>query len=459
MSVENAISLFDLNQRVKEVLFKGFTNTIWITGEISQISKNRSGHCYLELIDKNPDNDSILASSRATIWASRYRMIKPYFETTTGQSLSSGIKIMVSVKVEYHERYGLSLNIIDIEPSFTIGDLARRRLEIIRKLEEEGVISMNKELELPIVPQRIAVISSDTAAGYGDFIDQLKSNSSGYKYHIKLYSSAMQGEGTGKSIISALNKIADLEEEFDLVAIIRGGGAKTDLSSFDDFDLAYFITQFPLPVISGIGHERDESIVDLVAHTSCKTPTAVAEFIIEQADYFVNELDNLRHAILESSRNQLSNWKEDLISDIKDIKAGTDKMLINEKMALKESALRGSSATNRYIFNRQELINKLKLNFRSSLRRFLEQKTQYLANRLNTYKLSAVNSLNLEKNRLHLLNQEAELQNPIRILKRGYSISIQNGKVLKSVKDVERGKVIRTRLSDGSIRSEVIDEL
>ncbi len=455
MPDNKAISLFELNRRVRDTLYGGFPSTIWIIGEVSQINENRSGHCYLELIDKDPDNDSILASSRGTIWASRYRMIKPYFETSTGQALTDGIKIMVSVKVEFHERYGFSLNIIDIEPSFTLGDLARRRMEIIKKLEEAGVIDMNKEVELPLVPQRIAIISSDTAAGYGDFIDQLNSNPSAYQYHTQLFSAAMQGSEAGKSIINALDKIAEQENHFDIVVIIRGGGAKTDLSSFDDFDLAYYITQFPLPIIAGIGHERDESVVDLVAHTSCKTPTAVAEFIIQQADYFISDLEELRHSILESSREQLTHWKEELISNMQTIKSAGDKLLSNEKMSLRESALRGSSATGRYIHTKQNLLSTINLNFRASSRRFLDQRKQLLVNQLNNNRRSVVNIFHQEKNRLGMLGKEAELQHPIRILRRGYSLSIQNGKVLKSISEVQPGQKIRTRLSDGSFTSEV----
>ena len=455
MPDNKAISLFELNRRVRDALYGGFPSAIWVIGEISQINENRSGHCYLELIDKDPNNDSILASSRGTIWASRYRMIKPYFETTTGQALSDGIKIMVSVKVEFHERYGFSLNIIDIEPSFTLGDLARRRIEIIRKLEEAGVIDMNKEVELALVPQRIAIISSETAAGFGDFIMQLNNNPAAYLYQTKLFSAIMQGSETGKSIIAALDKIAEQESNFDIVVIIRGGGAKTDLSSFDDFDLAYYITQFPLPVIAGIGHERDESVVDLVAHTSCKTPTAVAEFIIQQADDFISELEGLKHSILERSREQLSDWKDVLISNIQTIKSAGDKLLSNEKMSLRESALRGSSATGRYIHNKQNSINTINLNFRASSRRFLDQRKQLLSNQLNNNRRSVISIFHQEKNRLGMLSKEAELQHPLRILKRGYSLSIQNGKVLKSIEDVQSGQRIRTRLSDGSFTSTV----
>ncbi len=458
MAEQKAISLFDLNKMVREVLQEGFPMTIWIIAEISELNDNRSGHCYLELVDKDPQDDSIRAVSRATIWASRYRMIKPYFETTTGQALDAGIKVMISVKVEFHERYGFSLNILDIEPSFTLGELARKRIEILKKLEDAGVISMNQDLEMPLVPQKIAIISSDTAAGYGDFIDQLNNNQAGYQYYTRLYPAAMQGTSAGKSIIQALDRIAEHESFYDLVVIIRGGGAKTDLTSFDDYDLGYFITQFPLPIIAGIGHERDESIVDIVAHTSCKTPTAVAEFLIQQADYFISDMDNLRQNIVESSRGKLLVWKDQLTTKLHTMKQAGDSLLKNEWMSLREKAIRGSSSTGRYIHRQQLSLNTQLLNFQTSVNHFIDFNRQVLTENINNNRHAVRDMIIQENNRLSMLGKEADLQDPARILKKGYSITFYQGKVLKNSKDVHPGEDVTTQLASGDFNSRVISK-
>jgi exodeoxyribonuclease VII large subunit len=226
--------------------------------EISELNMNRSGHCYLELIEKDSLSDKIIAKSRATIWAFTFRTLKAYFETTTGETLRGGLKVLLKASIEFHEVFGFSLNIQDIDPQYTLGDLARKKAQIIQQLTSEGVLDMNKGLPFPLVPQRIAVISSETAAGYGDFLNQLETNSFGYCFFTELFPAIMQGDKASESIILALEHVYSHIDEFDLVAIMRGGGSKSDLNCFDDYELAYFITQFPLPILTGIGHERDD---------------------------------------------------------------------------------------------------------------------------------------------------------------------------------------------------------
>jgi len=284
--MDQKLTLSELNKQIGDVLESAFPKGVWVVGEISELKENRNGHCYLELIEKQ--GIEIVARSRATIWSYTYRMLKPYFETSTGQLFTSGIKILVQVSVEFHAAYGLSLNIKDIDPVYTVGDMAMQRREIVDRLKTEGVFEMNKELQLPLVPQKIAVISSATAAGYQDFVNQLDNNKQGFVFYIKLFQATMQGTETAPSIMAALERIFGYDDFFDAVVIIRGGGATADLSSFDNYDLAYFVTQFPLPVITGIGHEKDDTIVDLVAHTRLKTPTAVAEFFIAGGLFFTN---------------------------------------------------------------------------------------------------------------------------------------------------------------------------
>jgi len=275
-----SITLSELTEQIQQTIRQGFDTPVWIRAEISELRENPGGHCYLELIEKDGDSDTLLAKSKATIWASTFRMLKPYFEASTGQTLRAGLKVLVSVSVEFHSVYGFSLNVRDIDPTFTIGEMAARRLQIIKQLEEDGVVDMNKQLPLPKLIQRLAIISSPTAAGYGDFCDQLKNDPSHFAFYKRLFPAIMQGDQAEASIVAALEKIYDHIELFDVVVIIRGGGATTDLACFDSYELALNCAQFPLPVIAGIGHQRDFTILDMVAHTSVKTPTAVAEFLI-----------------------------------------------------------------------------------------------------------------------------------------------------------------------------------
>ena len=306
-------SLSELSRKIKSSLNDSFPEKVWLRGEISDIRQHSNGHVYIELIEKAKNSDKITARIKATIWSFTYRMLRPYFEGTTGYALSTGIKIMVLASVEYHPQYSISLNITDIDPSYTLGDLAQKKDEILQRLVQEGVIDMNKELEIPIVPQRIAVISSESAAGYEDFLNSLENNIYNFHFNITLFPALMQGDKAVESIINMLENIYENEEKYDLVVIIRGGGAKIDLECFNDYELAYHITQFPLPVLTGIGHERDETITDIAAHTKLKTPTAVAEFLIDSLLVFLSELNEFRDRITNISNNRFQD-SENLIN-------------------------------------------------------------------------------------------------------------------------------------------------
>jgi exodeoxyribonuclease VII large subunit len=272
------LSLYELNKKISEALANNLEPSYWVVAEIGQIQTNRKGHCYLELVEK--EDDQIKAKTRATIWSYTYRNLSTWFEGITGQSLKAGMKILFNATIQYHEIYGFSLNIRDIDAQYTLGERAKKRQEIIERLREDGVFEMNKELRLPTVPQNIAVISSETAAGFGDFMDQIVGNDYGYEVEIELFNAVMQGEEAASSIIDAMHQVFENIGNYDLLVIIRGGGATLDLDCFDNYDLGSHVAQFPIPVITGIGHERDETITDMVAHTKMKTPTAVAEFII-----------------------------------------------------------------------------------------------------------------------------------------------------------------------------------
>ncbi len=409
MADKEPLGLFELNRQIRLRIQSGFPEPIWVVAEISDFSVNRNGHCYLELIEKEPDGDKILAKSRATIWASAYRMLRPFFESSTGQQLQPGIKILVRADVEFHELYSISLNIRDIEPSFTIGDLARKRQMIIRRLEEAGVFEMNKELEMPMVPQKIAIISSPTAAGYGDFNDQLVKNPSGYIFYTRLFPAVMQGEETGPSIIAALDAIAGYGSFFDAVVIIRGGGSKLDLSSFDNFDLGLNVAQFPLPVITGIGHEQDDSIIDLVAHTRCKTPTAVAEFIIGRVEEFEIRLDDSVQSTIDIARSWLQDEKNTVVRIMEGLRIRVKGFTDYRELALSQVLVRFKTSTGQYF-------------------------------RVHHDKLARFEQISL-------------LKDPVNILKMGYSITLKNGKPVKSVSQVETGDKLITQVSDGQINS------
>ncbi len=404
-------SLSELTNRIQAVIRQNFTEAIWVRAEISELREN-GGHCYMELIEKDTDSDNILAKSRAVCWANVFRMLKPYFESSTGESLRAGLNVLVAVKVEFSGQYGFSLNVRDIDPAFTIGELAARRLQIIRQLEADGIADMNKQLEFPQLPQRLAVISSATAAGYGDFCDQLNSGSLKFAFYIKLFPAIMQGEQAEKSIIGALEKIYRHHEHFDVVVIIRGGGATTDLSCFDSYNLALNCAQFPLPIIAGIGHQRDISILDMVAHTSVKTPTAAAEYLI---------------STLENSEEQINNLASDLCSFTSGIIRTNEKTLELIKLRIKQSSKTG----------------------------FLME-TNRLSNFVYQVKNGVRRRIQHEKNKLAIIETKLETHSPKYLYEKGYSITTLNGRRITSTLEVKTGDKVTTHLADGQFDSEVV---
>jgi len=302
------LTLYELNRRVADAITStpGLSN-VWIVAETSDL-RSTGGHCYLELIDKDPDTGVARARARATIWASRFARLNAEFRAATGSPLSSNIKVMVQASVTYHQVYGLSLNITDVNPDYTLGDLLRRRREMLARLQAEGIINCNRELEWPDVPWRIAVISAAGAAGYGDFINQLYTNPRRLRFNTRLFEARMQGDDTAPSIIAALERIAAAGEEYDCVVIIRGGGATGDLAAFDNYELAANIALFPLPVVVGIGHERDITLLDYVANMRVKTPTAAAEWLIGRGCAMLERLQTLGTNILDAACSRINTY-------------------------------------------------------------------------------------------------------------------------------------------------------
>jgi len=454
--MKNQISLLELNKNIQENLKLNFPEKIWLIAEISEIKTNRSGHCYLELIEKDILSDNIIARARGTIWAYTFRMLKPYFENITGQILSPGIKVLINVSVVFHELYGYSLNITDIDPNYTLGDIARQKQEILNRLEEEGVINMNKELDFPFVPQKIAIISSKTAAGYQDFVSQLDNNQRQYKYYYKLFPAIMQGNDAESSIIKALDRIYSYDKVFDIVVIIRGGGSQADLNCFDNYLLSLNITQFPLPILTGIGHEKDESVVDIVAHTKLKTPTAVAEYIISATEEFDSNIEYLRNEIIKLStsytnikqqnilqyaniinplvKKHTSGKKHYLVNISKQIQYSTNTIIQKKYSLISEQKNQTNNYYTKYITNEIKNLLLLKMNIRQNIRMKLVESNNKL--------------LYYTKSKIYL--------DPSNILKRGYSITTINGKLVKSNKQLKSNDIINTKLKLGEVKSRII---
>jgi exodeoxyribonuclease VII large subunit len=449
----NALSLLELNKSIKEIVKAHTEKKYWIIGEISELKINNSGHCYLELIQKDENTDQIVARSRATIWAANFRMIKPYFETTTGHSLEEGLGILVKVSVDFHEVFGLSLNITDIEPTYTVGELAIQKQKIIDRLTAEGVIGMNRELELPRPCQKIAVISSATAAGYEDFIDQLVHNGDGFKFYFKLFPALMQGEEAEKSIIAALDKIYASELVFDCVVIIRGGGSQADLSCFNNYWLAYHITQFPLPVLTGIGHEQDDSVVDVVAHTRLKTPTAVAAFLIDSMVRLLDELIDIQNQAINLAQNQIASAKNELVLlgnnlrfSVRDAVVEAENILTKHKHTL--------ALQIRRILHRHELnANRIGMAFSYVSKRYLEEHFASLSVRTELIKQSTLHMLTVHDHTLRSASSQLLALDPTSILNRGYSITSRNGAIVKDAGILAEGDVLETRLHKGKVQT------
>lgn len=449
----NHCTLQQLLLEVKQTLAGGILHRRWITAEISEMNTNYSGHCYLELIERKANSNDVCAKIRATIWASNYRLLKAYFETSTKMELQRGLKVLVCGSVEFHEVWGISINITDIDPVYTIGEQARRRQEIIAQLQSDGVIDMNKQLALPLVIQRIAVISSATAAGYGDFVDQLQTNAYNYTFTHQLFTAAMQGRDTESSVIAALEKIYEQYQMFDVVVIIRGGGSQSDLSSFDSYDIAANIAQFPLPVFTGIGHDRDDTVADLVAHTRLKTPTAVAAFIIDTAAAYDAQIVQYFEQIAEQVKEKIDQAQIFVNEMQMAISSGAQQHIQQHERAVLQLSQKIGSKAQRKISSQQKIVMRAVYAMHT-----VKKKTQLGLQQLNYLdrQVKTASQGAIQKRSKHLQHLEAKLQliDPQRLLERGYSISLNaSGRVIRSKHDVVPGQRIQTRLSDGNVFS------
>lgn len=409
MAESQYITLRELQRRVKSALEGQFALPVWVSAEISEIKVNYSGHCYLELVEKGGDNGVPTAQARAVVWRSHYPRISGYFEAETGQRLAAGIKILAKVLVSYHELYGFSLQITDIDPSYTLGDMERQRQQTIAQLQQDGVWEMNREVPMPTVVQRIAIVSSANAAGYQDFCKEL--GKSPYRFELTLFDAFMQGAAAEESIVEALCNVATNLEKFDAVVLIRGGGSRSDLNCFNAYRLCAHVAQFPLPVVTGIGHDKDTSVADMVAHTALKTPTAVAGWLVERMtevdgwlDYAALQLHDTTTAAMHASEVRL------------------------ERLSGEVRRLSGELLT------------------RQSLR--LEHFTGLLPD-------AARDFLARQTTRLENAAELIAGRSPERILRLGFAVVRSGGKAVTSAAAVAAGEQIEIEVSDGKINATV----
>lgn len=433
MSEKSALSLLELNNLVKEVVSLTFKDPFWIVAETSDVRVNQNGHCYLEFIQKDKSGKSIVAKARGMIWANTYFLIKSFFEETTQQSFSSGLKVLVQVSIQFHELYGYSLTVLDIDPTYTLGDQARNRAEIIKQLTEDGVIDLNKELELPQPLNRIAIISSPTAAGYEDFCNQLENNKYQFKFYAHLFSAIMQGDKTENSVIQALEQIYDHQEKFDAVIIIRGGGATSDLTCFDSYLLAASCAQFPLPIITGIGHERDETVLDLVAHTRAKTPTAVAEFLINCMLECLIDINEYAQKINSFAKNQLQ----------------------HQQAILQTWEVKNTMYLRNWYTQQDRELKHIQARIQDKLKHYLSNEEQKINTFVSQLKLNLNTKIEQEEIRLNHSEKYLSLISPQNIISKGYSVTLKNGKLIRNTNELKKGDQLTTILNDGEITSTV----
>ena len=447
MTRKPRITLFELNQLVREVIESEMPDEYWVEAELAECRESH-GHCYMDLIQKDERSAMPIARASARCWANKWMLIRPYFERTTGQRLHDGMKVLLKVYAQFHEAYGFSWIVTDIDPTYTLGDMARKRQEIIRQLKDEGVFDLQRELRLPLFCQRIAIISSETAAGYGDFCNQLADNPYGFQFQAQLFPAIMQGEGVEQSIIAALEQIyASLStqqttitqhpspntQSFDCVVIIRGGGASVDMSGFDTLALAENVANFPIPIITGIGHERDESILDMVSHTRVKTPTAAAAFLIDHLKTVMDSLNNAQEQIARLAQQKLTYYKSQFATVAELLPRLFSNVRVRQEARL-------DALNNRLILSSGNRLSTLNAQLST-----LSERLPILLDRL----------LMNEKHRLQLIEEKAKSLDPALLLSRGYSMTMKDGKIVRDAADLHPGDEIETRLANGTVHSTV----
>lgn len=430
--METALTLYELNNLVSEVISSVMPDEYWVEAEISELRVVR-GNCYMELVQKAEDTRTPVARASAKCWRTYWILVQSSFERVTGRQLCPGMKVMMRVHADFHEAYGFSWIVTDINPEYTLGDIARRRREIIARLKEEGVFDLQKELIIPLFAQRVAVISSDNAAGYDDFCNQLQNNEKGLAFSVKLYPAVMQGESTEDSVIDALDRIYKDEDKFDVVVIIRGGGATSDLSGFDTLSLAENVANFPLPIIVGIGHNRDESVLDLVANMSVKTPTAAAAFLIDRLAAVAARVDAAATSLSKYVTNRIEQEK----SRIKYLSTVLPSLYAAVKS--RENMRISRMSDSLYVAVRQIVASE-------------KARLDLMPQRLSGAWRQAVTG---ESHRLQMLEQRVAASDPKRMLARGYTLTLHDGRAVTDLSSLKKGDMLTTLFAGGEVMSEV----
>ncbi len=428
--MEKPLSLYELNGLVSAVIETTLNKEYWVEAELSEVREVR-GHCFMELVQKDENTHTPVAKASAKCWKSTWMLVKPYFERVTGQVMHAGMKVLLRVYANFHEAYGFSWIVTDINPEYTMGDLARRRLAIIRQLKEEGVYDLQRELRLPLFAQRIAVISSEGAAGYGDFCHQLENNGYGFQFDVTLFPAVMQGEQVEDSIVCALDSINTRIDDFDVVVIIRGGGATSDLSGFDTLCLAENVANFPLPIITGIGHERDESILDMVSHTRVKTPTAAASFLIDHLATVQRHLDDVRQQLVTTVLGRLDAERLRINKLGTQIPLLATEVLKHEEVRLGRMKVLVEQAVGMGLQKRESDLKQLRLQLKST----------------------AESALQSQVSRLRELKLKVQQLDPERMLHYGYSITMKGGRVVRDASALADGDELLTKLAKGNVTS------
>jgi exodeoxyribonuclease VII large subunit len=446
------LTLSELSSLVKSVIQSTLPDDYWVIAEIAQLNfHSHSGHCYLDLVEKK--EDTVTAKMRATIWARIFSQISVNFKALTGQDLRAGMKILMLAKVTYHEVHGLSLNIREIDPRYTLGEMMLKRREVIERLTKEGIIARNKLLELPPVIQRIAVISAEGAAGYGDFQSRVNHNPYGYRFHHRLFQAYMQGEKAEQSILSALEKCIRNRENFDAVVMIRGGGSVADLHCFDSYPMGKMIALSPLPVFTGIGHERDETVADHVANRRLITPTAVAEFLITRAKEFEDTVDDLKHRMIVRAQDIIESEKRSLSTSADSFLASARAYLKTAKVALRENIREIQAKALTALKAPSISIKGYEGNLRNAGEGLIRNNRQKLKEFIKVLSIHPAHLVSMQIQRMEAYDTRLRLLDPQNVLNRGYSITYFNGKALKNAGAVKKDDIITTRLSNGSLIS------
>ena len=435
MSQESYISLSELQRRIKSAVEESLPLPVWVAAEIAELKVNYSGHCYLELVEKAEplqakramasgratatgttagriaagDTSIPRAQARAVVWRSQYAMLSAYFEAETGSKLAAGMKILAKVIVTYHELYGLSLQITDIDASYTLGEVERQKQQTIKQLQQDGVWDMNRELAMPFLVQRLAIVSSASAAGYRDFCNELQSG--GYAFTVELFDAVMQGTAAEESVCAALEAIAMRQEEFDAVVIIRGGGSASDLSCFNSYRLCSYVAQFPLPVLTGIGHDKDTSVADMVASTPLKTPTAVAAWLVDRM-------------------TRIDAWLDDSMQRLGELAVASAH---RERLRLELFSADVAKLTTLRIERQRAYLQMSREVLVSAIGRVIER----------------------ENHRLNIAHEVVEARSPQQILRMGFAVVRSGGKAIRSANDVERGQKLTIELGVGELTAEV----